>query len=163
VFLLPSPRAREFERESMSKISFGKVLAGGILAGVIMTGLDLASDNFLLAADWQNVARLHDIDLAAMGGTSALVLRIVLDFVLGQFVVLTYAAIRPRFGPGPGTAAIAALFLFVPEVIMLATLAGVVISWDLFFRQSAVTLVAMLAGGLAGGWVYAEPEGEDAA
>lgn len=142
----------------MPNISAGKVLAGGILAGVVVSGLDFVINNYILAADWQNVAHLRNIDLAVMGGTSALVLMLVVDFILGQVLVLTYAAIRPRFGPGPGTAAIAAFLVFLPVGLELATFGGVFISWELYVRQAALLLVAMLAGGIAGAWVYAEEE-----
>ena len=142
----------------MSKISGGKVLAGGILAGVVISGLDFVINNYILATDWQNVAHLRNIDLTAMGGTSALVLMLIIDFILGQVLVLTYAAIRPRFGPGAGTAAIAAFLIFLPIGLELATFAGVFISWELYVRQAALLLVAMLAGGIAGAWVYSEPE-----
>jgi hypothetical protein len=142
----------------VSKISFGNVAAGGILAGLVLSGLDFVTDNYILASDWQNTARLRNIDLTLMAGTGALVTMIVVDFLLGQVLVLTYAAIRPRFGPGPGTAAIASFLVFFPEALVLATFGGVIISWDLFVRQAALTLVATLAGGVAGAWIYTEKE-----
>jgi hypothetical protein len=144
----------------MSKISGGKVAAGGILAGVIMSGLDFYANNYALAPDWQDVARLHNLDLAVMGGTAGVVTMLLVDFALGQLLVLTYAAIRPRFGAGPGTAAIAAFLIFLSQALVLGTFGGVFLSWDLYVRQSAVTLVGMLAGAVAGAWVYAE-EGEE--
>lgn len=142
----------------MATINGGKVLAGGILAGVVVSGLDFVINNYILATDWQNVAHLRNIDLTAMGGTSALVLMLIIDFILGQVLVVTYAAIRPRFGPGAGTAVIAAFLIFLPIGLELATFAGVFISWELYVRQAALLLVAMLAGGIAGAWVYSEPE-----
>lgn len=140
----------------MSKISVGKVVAGGILAGVILSGFDWVTSNYLLAADWQNVARQRNIDMWVMGSTSALVTMLTIDFVLGQVLVLTYAAIRPRFGQGPGTSAIAAFLVCLPEVLILATFGGIIISWDLYFRQAAVMLVSTLAASAAGAWVYSE-------
>ena len=147
----------------MSKINAGKAVAGGILAGVVLTGFDFASSNYLLANDWQNVAHLRNIDPTLMGGTAALVTMLLVDFVIGQVLVLTYAAIRPRFGAGPGTAAIASFLIFLPQALLLATFGGWFLSWDLYFRQAAVMLVSILAAGFAGGWVYAEEEEEDTA
>ena len=143
---------------TMSKISIGKVVPGGILAGVVMSGLDYATNNFVLAADWRNVAQMRNIDLSVMGGTSALVTMAVVDFLLGQLLVVTYAAIRPRFGPGAGTAAIASFIIFLPAALILATFGGIFISWDLYIRQSALMLVSVIAGGLAGAWVYSEDD-----
>ena len=145
----------------MSKINAGKVLAGGVLAGVVLSGLDFVVNNYILATDWQNVAHLRNIDLADMGGTSALVLMLVIDFILGQVLVVTYASIRPRFGPGASTAAIAAFLVFLPVGLELATFAGVFISWELYVRQAALLLVAMIAAGIAGAWVYAEEEADE--
>jgi hypothetical protein len=144
----------------VGKINAGKAVAGGVLAAVILSGLDFVINNYILAGDWQNVAHLRNIDLTTMGGTSALVLMLVVDFILGQVLVLTYAAIRPRFGPGPGTASIAAFLIFLPVGLELATFAGVFISWELYIRQAALLLVAMIAAAIAGAWVYAEDESE---
>jgi len=46
----------------------------------------------------------------AQPGTNFLVIAVAITFVLGIVIVLGYAAIRSRFGPGPKTAIIAALF-----------------------------------------------------
>jgi len=142
------------------KIAGGKVLAGGILAGVVLAGADFVINNYILAADWQNVAHLRNIDLALMGGTNALILMLVVDFILGQLLVLTYAAIRPRFGPGGGTAAIAAFLIFLPIALELATFGGIFISWELYVRQAAMTLGSMIVASMAGAWIYAEEEGD---
>jgi hypothetical protein len=145
----------------MTRIPPGKVLAGGILAGVVLSGFDFVSSNYLLANEWQEVAHLRNIDPASMGGTAALVTMLLVDFALGQVLVLTYAAIRPRFGPGTG--AIASFLIFLPQALLLATFGGWFLSWDLYFRQATVMFVSVLAAGFAGGWVYAEEELEDAA
>ena len=141
-----------------TRIDVGKSVAGGVLAGIVLAGFDFVSNNFLLAEAWQNVAQRHNIDPALMGGGSALATMIVADLLLGQVLVLTYGAIRPRFGPGAGTAAIAAFLIFLSEALLLASLSGWFISWDLYFRQAVVLLVSTLAAGLAGAWVYAEEE-----
>jgi hypothetical protein len=142
----------------MAHLNPGKVVAGGILAGVVLSGFDFASSTYLLANEWQEVAHFRNIDPALMGGTAALLTMLVADFVLGQLLVLTYAAIRPRFGPGAGTGVIASFIVFLPQTLLLATFGGWFISWDLYFRQSVVMLVSMIAAGFAGGWVYAEEE-----
>jgi hypothetical protein len=141
-----------------SRIASGKVVAGGVLAAVVLAAFDFATSNFLLADEWQVVAQRHSIDPDLMGGTGALATMLVVDLVLGLLLVLVYAAIRPRFGPGPVTGAIASFFVFVPSAGLLATFAGWLLPWDLYIRQSIVVLVAMLGAGFAGAWVYAEEE-----
>jgi len=144
----------------MSRINTGKLVPGGILAGLVMSAIDYVVNNYILAGDWRNTAQLRNIDLGVMGGTGALVTMVVLDLVLGQLLVLVYAAIRPRFGPGLGTAAIAGFLVFVPQAILLATFGGIIISWDLYVRQSSLMLVSVMAGAIAGAWVYSEDESE---
>jgi len=140
----------------MANVNVGKSIAGGVLAGIVLAGFDFATSNFLLASEWQGVAQLHNINPALMGGTSALVTTLVADVLLGQLLVLLYASIRPRFGRCAGTAAIAALMLFLPQALFFATFGGWFVSWDLYFRQMAVLLVSTMAAGLAGAWIYAE-------
>src|SRR5947207_1165969 len=105
----------------MAKIEPSKVIAGGLLAGVVLAGFDFVSNNYLLANDWQTVAHLRNVDPELMGGTSALITILAADFVLGQVLVLIYASIRPRYGPGPGTGAIASLMVFLPTALLLMT------------------------------------------
>ena len=133
---------------------------GGVLAGVVLCALDYLVQNYVLATDWENAAHLRNVDLYLMGGPSALMLMCVIDFMLGFNLVLTYAAIRPRFGPGAGTATIAGFLMFVPLALSLATFAGVFISWELYIRQTALTLVAIILAALAGAWIYGREEGD---
>jgi hypothetical protein len=140
----------------MAAISPGKLVLGGVAAGVVMNAIDYVSNNFILAKDWQNVAQLRNIDLARMGGPSAIVTYAIVDLLFGFLLVLTYAGIRPRFGPGPGTATVASGLVFAAWALVLSTFAGVFFSWDVYIRTGALALVAMLAAGQAGAWVYSE-------
>jgi hypothetical protein len=142
----------------MTRLKVSKVVAGGLLAGVVLAAFDFASNNFLLAAEWQNLAQLHNFDTALMGGTPALITMVVVDLALGQLIALAYAGIRGGFGPGTGTALIAAALIFVPQALLLATFAGWFLSWDFLFRLLVVMMVANLAAGLAGVWIYGDEE-----
>jgi hypothetical protein len=137
-------------------MNVGKVAAGGMLAGIVMFAFDFAQGNYLFAEDWQRLAQRHNFDPALMSGTDAIVTLAIADLVLGLVITLTYAAIRPRFGPGPGTGAVASFLVFAGIAAVLATFAPWFLPWDLYIRQGTVSLVAMLAAGFAGAWVYAE-------
>lgn len=141
-----------------SRINAGKMLLGGVAAGLVLAAASYVSDQFIMAKDWQTVAQLRNIDTLDLGGRSALVLSVAVNVLLGFLIVFVYAGIRPRFGPGPGTALIAAFVVFSSSALVMATMAGLFFSRDLYIRSEAVTLVAMLAAGLAGGWVYGEEE-----
>jgi hypothetical protein len=144
----------------MTKIAYGKLAAGGTLAAIVMNICDYVSNNFILANDWDRVARLRNIDMAVMGSLTATLTYVLVDVVLGFLVVLTYAAIRPRFGRGAGTASVAAFIVFMAQALDRATLAGSFFSWDVFVRSEALMLVSVLAGALCGAWIYSEPEDE---
>ena len=103
---------------------------------------------------------MQSLETAVAGGPAALIQMCVIDFALGQILVLTYAAIRPRFGPGAGTATIAGFLMFVPLAISLATFAGIFISWELYIRQTALTLVSTVLAAIAGAWIYGKEEGD---
>jgi hypothetical protein len=139
-----------------SAMNVGKVVAGGILAGIVLYAFDFVANTFLFVDDWQSLSQRHNFNSALMGGTSAMVTYVVINVILGFVIALTYAAIRPRFGAGPGTGAIAAFLVFLPNILMLTGFAGWFIPWDLIVRQGTVSLVAMLAAGIAAAWVYSE-------
>ena len=104
----------------MSRIPISKVLTGGVLAGLVLCAVDYLVQNYVLSTDWENAAHLRNVDLYLMGGPNALILMCAIDVVLGQVLVLTYAAIRPRFGPGAGTATIAGFLMFVPLAVFFS-------------------------------------------
>ncbi len=95
----------------MGKINMQKLLIGGLIAGVVLNVID--SVLFGVVLKDQMAAAMTSINRPAM--TNAQIpWFVLLDFVAGVFLVWLYAAIRPRFGAGPGTAAkagVAAWFL----------------------------------------------------
>jgi hypothetical protein len=141
-------------------VNGGKLVAGGILAGVVMNICDYVSNNFILATDWEHIARIRNVDMADMSSTPALVTYVVVDLLLGLLVVWTYAAIRPRLGQGPGTAIVAGFMVFFAQALLMASFAVSFLTWDVFIRGGVLMLVSALAGALAGGWVYAEDDSD---
>ena len=133
------------------------MLIGGWIAGVVI--------NVLWFATWRPlVGRSLSAALLALGHPmqetlGVTVLMVVLIFLVGILLIWLYAAIRPRYGAGPGTAAltgVAAGFLFgvFPDV-----------AWGLLLRliparvwvmDAVFTLVAMVVATLLGAWVYKE-------
>ena len=87
------------------------------------------------------------------------VLMVVVMFLSGILVIWLYAAIRPRYGAGPGTAALAG--------VTAGLLMGVFpdIGWGVLLRlitarvwvaDAVSSLVAMVIATLLGAWVYKE-------
>src|SRR6266849_1040612 len=91
----------------MGKINFGRVLLGGLVAGLILNIGDWALHGMVLQQQHQEFLKRCGFPDP---GTKFLLVVVPITFVLGVVMVLGYAAIRPRFGAGPKTAIIAALF-----------------------------------------------------
>jgi hypothetical protein len=87
-----------------------------------------------------------------------MIVYVVMVFVLGIAIVWLYAAIRPRFGPGPKTAALTGLIVWF--LIWLWSFGGAAM-WGFFPGDLVLIivfwgLVEVVLAALAGGWLYRE-------
>lgn len=141
----------------MSSINTGKVVAGGLLAGVVFNVLDFANNYLLVGADFRANATRLGLDPAVAESPAGIATWVVIDFLLGLLVVWTYAAIRPRFGPGVKTAIYAGLipYLGITFVILGLTQGGL-FPMAMFVKVSLISLVIVCAGSVAGAWAYKE-------
>lgn len=109
----------------MGKINIRKLLVGGLIAGVVLSVIDVAMYGAILkapmAAVWKAAGK------PAMTHTQRdleVPLSILLDFVVGVFLVSFYAAILPRFGAGLATALKAGLASWFLAGVLSATLSA---------------------------------------
>jgi hypothetical protein len=140
-------------------INAKKVLIGGIAAGVVMNVIDYVTNMFILGARMKAETDAFKPGLAdqMMQGTSTMVSYIVMDLVLGIALVWTYAAIRPRFGPGMRTATYAAvLFWIIGGIFMAGYLHMGIMSQGLWWTFAFVALVNFLVSTWVGAWLYSE-------
>ncbi len=93
----------------MGKINQVRVLLGGLLAGLVMNIGEYILNARILAADLD--AAMQALNLSKVT-ESQIVWFVVMTFVLGIVAVWIYAAIRPRFNPGPSTAVCAGLIVW---------------------------------------------------
>ena len=99
-------------------INTNKVLLGGLAAGVVLNVIDFVANTYVLGARMRAETEAFKPGLSGQMMTgSAIASYIIMDFVLGVVLVWTYAAIRPRFGPGLRTATFAALLFWVLGLI----------------------------------------------
>lgn len=137
----------------MGKINWTRIVLGGLLAGVVITLVGLGFSVFL-GGDLKRVVQaarpLHT-------RAQALAFFIPVYFVGGILAVWWYAAIRPRFSPGPKTAAVAGFAVWLtqgPAQFLVGYFAqlpsGVLVAW------MGATLLQLVAGTLAGAWAYKE-------
>ena len=87
------------------------------------------------------------------------VLMVVLIFVMGVLAIWLYAAIRPRYGAGPGTAALAGVaagvfMMVLPDIGWGLTLR--LIPATVWVEDAVIGLVAIVIATLLGAWVYKE-------
>lgn len=139
----------------MGKINFGKVITGGLVAGLVMNVLDFVLNNYLMKSQFDAVNVARNIDPAV--AEAAIPAYIVIDFLFGLLAVFTYAAIRPRFSPGPNTAVIAGAILGVAGSLVAASFtAGGFFPWSVWTMASAISLVNCCLGTVAGAALYSE-------
>jgi hypothetical protein len=140
----------------VSKINVGKVLIGGVAAGAVMAACDFVINEFIMKEAWQRVQQVRNVDFSTTSMPVEMTKFVLIDLLLGFFIVWVYAAVRPRLGPGPATAMKAALVVFGAGALNMATFTPWMYSWDMFIRSNALGLISMLAAGWVGGWVYSE-------
>jgi hypothetical protein len=79
------------------------------------------------------------------------------DFVWGIVLVFAYAAILPRFGPGPRTAVISGIMLWLVIVIFAVVLLALGLHTpQSFVKSSAFYLISALVSSVVGGALYKE-------
>lgn len=137
-----------------------KVLIGGLVAGVALNIVDYFSNAVIFADRMRADANAFkpgfgDEMMAMTGGQIASY--VFFDFVVGMLLVWTYAAIRPRFGPGPRTAMYVALLYFVFGMILtFGYKESGIMSAGLWYSYSGLWLVNLLIASMVGAWVYTE-------
>jgi hypothetical protein len=144
----------------MGQINWGRVIGGGLVAGLVMNisqfvlhAIVLREDGQKLMEEWNRMG-FHITEDPKMLG-----ILVAVTFLLGILAVWTYAAIRPRFGPGPKTAIIAGLavwamsyfyagvYVYAGMVIMPAKLTWCPVLWS---------LIEVPVATMVGGWLYKE-------
>jgi hypothetical protein len=141
----------------IGRINVLRVLVGGLAAGLIIVAGEYILNGIILGAEFSAQRERFGLGAPTAG---QLAVGAVITVVYGIVLIWIYAAIRPRFGPGPGTAVIAGLtFWSIAYLLFLASLwanglvtvrfAAVSITWGLFEAPVA---------GLAGAWLYREAE-----
>jgi len=139
-------------------INTQKVVLGGIAAGVVMNIIDFISYSFILGARMKAESDAFKPGMSdSMMTSSAMITNILMDFVLGIALVWTYAAIRPRFGPGPKTAVyVAVLFWVLAGIFLSGYLHMGMMSSGLWWSFAFIGLVNFLLSSWIGAKLYSE-------
>ncbi len=139
----------------MGSIGLKGVFVGGLVAGLILNVVDYVLYGVVLAKDFADA-------LQAVGRPPAdnlIPLFILLDFLYGILLVYLYAAIRPRYGPGPKTAVWAGVIMWL--LIGLLHAVGEaplgLLPLRLYLLGTIVSLIALPLAAVAGARFYQEP------
>ena len=139
-------------------INTQKVLIGGVAAGVVMNVIDFVTNTYILGARMKAESDAFKPGLSdQMMSGSSIAGYIVMDFVLGILLVWTYAAIRPRFGPGMKTATYAAvLFWLLAGIFMSGFMHMGMMSAGLWWTFAFIELVNFWVSAWVGARLYSE-------
>lgn len=139
----------------MSKINFGRVVLGGLLAGLVINIGEFLLNDLVLGAEMK--AFFERLQLPDPG-PSFLMVAVLLSFLLGILLVWLYALIRPRLNPGPLTAAVAGVILWLCIYVYSGVINGLVLQIPSKLIGIAIVwgLVQYVIAAIAGAWVYRE-------
>jgi hypothetical protein len=139
----------------MGKINVGRVILGGLLAGLVVNIGETLLNVVVAAQAMEDALRARN--LPPVGG-SAIGGFVFETFLLGLITVWLYAAIRPRFGAGAGTAVIAGavvwFFAYLHQSVALVLMG--VFPAKVMAVGTVWGLAEIVVASIAGAWVYKE-------
>lgn len=140
----------------MSGINMGRWVSAGIVAGVVMW-LAEGGASMLYMEDMETALAAHNLSMELSAGIMAMT--VLVSLIAGLVLMFVYAAMRPRFGPGPKTAVIAAIALWCGGYLLSLIGYGMIGLYPggLLMIWGAVGLAEMIIAALIGGAVYREP------
>jgi len=138
----------------MGNINMGRVILGGLVAGLVLNIGEFLLNGVLLAAQMKTFMTQHNFTEPPY----FIPIAVILTFVLGIVIVLGYACIRPRFGPGVKTAIIAGLFAWFGVCFYCTIINSVLmgIPMNTMILGIVWCLVEYCLGAIAGAWLYQE-------
>ncbi|MDQ6653569.1 MAG: hypothetical protein M3Y84_12595 [Acidobacteriota bacterium] len=139
----------------MNNINFGRVLLGGLLAGLVLNIGEFLLNEVVLKNEMETFFSRHNFHNP---GGSFIAIAVALTFVLGIVIVLIYALIRPRLGPGPKAAIIAGLIAWFATYVYTGIINGVLLAVpsNALLIGLVWGLVEYPVGAIAGAWLYKE-------
>ena len=141
----------------MGNINITRVLLGGLLAGLAICFGEYILSWHILGGQWAEV--LTEAGTGQFGGGQIAGLAIV-AILYGIALVWIYAAIRPRFGPGPKTAVVAGLAMWVVAWLLVSAYLVVIGVYPVGLLIAATVwgLFELPIAAVAGAWLYQERE-----
>ena len=139
----------------MQSMNAQRLFLSGLVAGVVLNIQEYLVNGIVLKDEW-------DVAMTTAGleaySTSGIIMLVLMTLVLGFISVWLYAAIRPRFGPGPRTAVYAALlvWLLVWVVPTVYNSLAPIFPTGLMMTATVFALFELPIATVAGAWLYRE-------
>lgn len=139
----------------MSQINVGGVLKGGAVAGLIMVVSEFILNVPIAGAQMNQEYAARNLLPVAGGQVGQF---IAMTFLMGVLTVGLYAAIRPRFGAGPGTAIAAGLLVWSLSYLRMTLTFGILGIHSLGIVVLAVvwSAIEMIVAASVGAYLYTE-------
>lgn len=140
----------------MGNLNWSKVIVGGLVAGVIINVFEFVA-SMVMEQQWADYAASLNLSAEMTAGKTIMYLS--WGFLQGLVIIWLYAAIRPRYGPGPKTAATAGLAVWLASYVGLALIfsAFMAAPTNLMLISMAIGIVEVVVASVAGAYLYAEP------
>ncbi len=139
-------------------INTSKVIVGGLAAGLVMNVSGFLVQGMLLGPRMMQEMAAAAPSLQGKGESGGVIAaRVATQFAVGLLLVWLYAAMRPRFGPGLKTAALAAFviwlcgFQFYLDWLYLGMMSA-----GMYAMVSVAMIVTLLIAAAVGGALYKE-------
>ena len=139
-------------------INTSKVVVGGLAAGLVNNVLGFVVQGMMLGQRMMDEMLAAAPSLKGRGeDTRTIVARVVTGFAIGMLITWLYAAMRPRFGPGPKTAVLAAFavwlcgFIFYMDWLYMGMM-----SVGLYAIVSVAMFVTCVITAMVGAMLYKE-------
>ncbi len=141
----------------MGKINITRMILGGLIAGLVIGVGEYILSEIVLEGQLAEV--LAKAGTGELGGGQIVALAIV-ALLYGIALIWIYTAIRPRFGPGPKTAVVAGLAMWVVAWLLVSTYLIVFGGYPagLMITATIWGLIELLVAAVAGAWFYQESE-----
>jgi hypothetical protein len=149
--------AEKERRSSVGMINGGRVIRGGLAAGLLYNLINWFGHGVILkAASSETMSEMN----MAPPATGQILQLWLIWMVYGVTLAWVYAAIRPRFGAGLGTAVRATLVVWIAGIVVPA-LPNVVLGFasaGMILADGLVGLIGLMVGGSMAGYLYRENE-----
>jgi len=143
----------------MGNINITRMLLGGLFAGLVICFGEYVLGWLILGEQWAEV--LTEAGTGELGGGQIGSFAVV-GLLYGIALIWIYAAIRPRFGPGPRTAIVAGLTMWVVAWLLVSSYVIVIGVYPagLLIAATVWGLFELPIAAVAGAWLYQESGAE---